>query len=338
MEKFQETLETLEKFATGFREFLEKSKDSSLDYIDENVSSVLQNALNCLIKEYHRVDEPENKKDNCVIHYTSISALESMLQNASKGDKKSSLRMYDSVHLNDPDEGSYFINNLNLPKKFDWLVKRDVSHAYITSFILPKNESKRKIENEKNMGNNLIFWQAYGNEGEGCSLALPVPRCQLQKVLYGDKKVKRTSKALRSILDSLEPLVIIKDPSIGESVKEKLAKVIWESLEKIRYLYKNEAFDYESECRLVVTESDISDKDKICFDDRDRKDSPSRMRHYYEHEELMIDKLLITGSSITLGPCVSYPYNVEYYLKTLMRRANLAGPKIKHSKISYRKP
>ena len=35
----------------------------------------------------------------------------------SKDEQNASLRLYDSVHFNDPDEGNYFFRNLNLPKK-----------------------------------------------------------------------------------------------------------------------------------------------------------------------------------------------------------------------------
>ena len=66
-----------------------------------------------------------------MIHYTSVAALVSMIQDASQkagkakepeleltvGDKKSLRRLYDSVHLNDPDEGNYLTSNMNLPKK-----------------------------------------------------------------------------------------------------------------------------------------------------------------------------------------------------------------------------
>ena len=197
MEKSKEALEKLKVAVKGGREYSEKLGTLPLEYVTENVFSALQNVLKYLIEERHKVDKSESEEDNFVIHYTSIAALESMLQNASKGDKKSSLRLYDSVHLNDPDEGNYFARNFNLPKKYDWLGKKDVSHAYIVSFILPNSE--------EDMSNNLVFWRIYGKEGEGCSLLLRVPRCRLQKVLYGTKKVKRTVKDLRSVLDLLEP-------------------------------------------------------------------------------------------------------------------------------------
>ena len=326
MEKSKEALENLGA-AINHRSYL-GSENLALAYVTEIVCPPLRDVLNNL--RIHKVDESEIGEDKLVVHYTSIAALVSMLQDASKGNNKSFLRLYDSVHLNDPDEGNFFDRYSNLPEKYDWLGNKEVSHAYITSFLLPKSE--------EDMSNKLLFWRTYGEEGDGCSLSIPVPRCQLQKVLYGPESVELTVKELGSVLDLLDPLLEIDKLSIRESIQKKLAETVWESLERVRYLHKNEAYEYENECRSVVAESNILEKDKIRFEEQDRNNSPGRIRHYYEREALEIKNLLITGSSIMLGPCVArvaHPYNMEYYLKTLMRRANLYGPEIKTSKIPY---
>ena len=324
MGTFEEAVKGLRTAVDGSRGHLD-SENLASSYVGEIVCPALRKVLNNL--RVYKVEESETGEDNLVIHYTSIAALVSMFQDAPKDNKKSSLRLYDSVNLNDPDEGNYFTRNFKLPEKYDWLGKREENHAYIASFIMPATNHQR------DMSNDLVFWCAYGKEGKGCSLALPVPRSRLQRVLYGEEGLKCTVGELGTVLDYLDPLVETNNPSI----QEKLVATVWESLERIRYLHKNQAYDYENECRFVVAESDIRDKHKICFEDQDRNNFPTGIRHYFESEELGIEKLLITGSSITLGPCVSQPYNVKYYLKTLMSRANLEGPDIKISDIPYRK-
>ena len=353
MEKFEEVTEKLKAKVKGSQEYFKKSEGLALGYVNQAVVPVLQDVLNALclqIEERHKIEFSE--KDRIfVIHYTSIAALVSMLQDVSQkeqerkkhekeakedkrkenklkltpDDKQSLWRLYDSVHLNDPEEGNFLIRNL--PKKYDWLKKREVSHAYIASFI---------FSNEKDINDNLVFWHAYGREGEGCSLSLSIPHSCLQKVLYGTAEAKDTTGALKSVLDSLAPLVIIRNSSIRNPIRKELATVIWRFLERIRYLYKSDAYEYEKECRLVVAESG-TDKNKIRFEDQDRNNYYARIRHYYEHEKLAIKELLTTGSSITLGPCVPDSYNMRYYLEALKRNAGLLGPKIKSSKISYRK-
>ena len=351
MEKSKEVMEELKAKITGAQEYFEGSDIRALAYVTYVVGKALREALNdlCLqIEERHKVGEAKNEREKFVIHYTSIAALVSMLQDVSKkeqeresekkeregaelelalkpGDKQSLWRLYDSVHLNDPEEGNLLIRNL--PRQYDWLGKREESHAYIASFI---------FNGKKDMSDDLVFWHAYGKEGKGCSLSLCVPRSRLQEVLYGTTEVKRTVNDLRSVLDLLEPLVRIRKLSIRERVRERLATIVWGFLERIRYLYKSDAYEYEKECRLVVAESG-TDKNKIRFEDQDRNNYHARIRHYYEHEKLAIKELLTTGSSITLGPCVPDSYNMRYYLEALKRKAGLIGPKIKFSKISYRK-
>lgn len=184
-----------------------------------------------------------------------------------------------------------------------------------------------------------MFWCIYGKEGEGCSLKLRIPRDRLRKVLYGADKVNSTWKDLLTVLDDLysvlDPLVNIDKQPLKEIIQKNLAEVIWKFLARLRYLYKSEAYKYESECRFVIPELD-ADKDKICFEYQEQNNS-LRIRHYHGDDALKVENILTTGSLITLGPCVPHPYNMSYYIKSLLTKAGLGGPKVKTSKISYRK-
>ena len=168
MNQTERTLEKLQRRVEEAKERFEKDGYFDLEgQVTEIVIPALKNVLKnlCLkIEERHKVDEPEVGENIDVIHYTSIDALVSMLQQeaknrqnaakdeqnatedkqeSSKDEQNASLRLYDSVHFNDPDEGNYFFSNLNLPKKYAWLVKKKESHAYIASFILPDRKKKR---------------------------------------------------------------------------------------------------------------------------------------------------------------------------------------------------
>ena len=325
MEKLKATVESVEEY------FKEPEKYDLESLITTVVSPVLEGVLIDLshqIEERHRVDESEIGNDKCLIHYTSIATLISMLQDVSNCNKESSLRMYDTVHSNDPDEGNYLIQALL--QDFKWLGKNDMRHAYVASFILP--------DNEQDLSDNLVFWRTYGKEGEGCSLSLLPPRSGLHKVFYGqdEKCVKHTVKDLHSVLELLNPIVG-NDNSSRESIQKKLGETVLKSLERIRYLYKSEAYKFENECRIVILESDIDDKNKISLEYHEQNNSPACMRHYYEHKDLQVKKILGSGSSGTLGPCVPYRDNVSNCIKILRERANLHSPEIKYSKILYRK-
>ena len=149
-------------------------------------------------------------------------------------------------------------------------------------------------------------------------------------------KVKRAERKIIPILDIVEPLIASSGLRKNE-IGENLAEIVWRSLAEIRYLYKSEAYDYERECRFVIPESSIDDTNEIHFERHDRKENASIIRHYCEDESLKICKLLVTDSSITLGPRVSNADNIRYYLETLLKRQELFGTKIKVSKILYRK-
>ena len=287
MNKTEGTMEKLKMFVTEGLKHLERDGNSGLIYVSDIVVRELQNVFRKIEGERHKVDEPEDGKDNFVIHYTSIRTLVSMLenemknkQNAAKDKQESSneqndsLRLYDSVHFNDPDEGDYFFRHLNLPKKYNWLGGKKESHAYIASFIINPQKT--------DMSDNLVFWRTYGKEGEGCSLKLRIPSCKLREVLYGANEVKCTEKTLRLVLDAIYPLVSIDKPSLREKVREKLAEAVWKSLATLRYLYKSEAYKYEAECRFVIPELDAN-KNKIYFEYTQQSNDPKRIRHYSKY-------------------------------------------------------
>ncbi len=339
MSNTDENMEKLKELITVGIEHLERNpenRESFRQYVSAFVYPMLRDVLKNLlykIENRHRLEEPESRKKVSVIHYTSIATLVSMLQNASVDRRSASLRLYDSAHFNDPDEGNFFDRNLNLVKGHKLLKARNAPHAYIASFIRP--DAERAERNPVN--DDLVFWRTYGKDGEGCSLTLSVPSCRLRKVLYGTDKVKCTDLLLKSVLDllydSLSPLISIPEQPIDV---QELTGIVVGHLEKIRYLYKDEAYQYEKECRFVFPESD-TDKEQICFEYGEQSNTPIRIRHYYEDQALKIKNILGTGSLITLGPRVPYPNNVRYYLETLLRKAGLLGPEIKISQIRYRK-
>ena len=158
MEKFEEGLEKLKAIVESVQIYFTKPESYNLEHlVTAAVCPMLEKALTDMcprIEERHKIEESQSK---VVIHYTSITALVSMLENVSKGDNKSPFRLYDSAHFNDPDEGNYLARNLL--QKYSWLGEKGVRHAYVASFILPNSE--------KDISDNLVFWRTYGREGEG---------------------------------------------------------------------------------------------------------------------------------------------------------------------------
>ena len=123
---------------------MRKNTDLGMRYITDTVVPALDEVLKNLlykIENRHRLEEYEGgKKDSSHSLYEYFDTLVSMLQNASverrtaklgfydelnsllmnlvdsvEG-RSASLRLYDSTHFNDPDEGKYFYRNLK-PRK-----------------------------------------------------------------------------------------------------------------------------------------------------------------------------------------------------------------------------
>ena len=92
------------------------------------------------------------------------------------------------------------------------------------------------------MSDNLVFWRTYGREGRGCSLTLHIPQelkenGQIQNVLYGVNKVRRTDDLLKRALETLKPILDICEEEMDQ-VRQTLLDTIEEYVEKIRYLFK----------------------------------------------------------------------------------------------------
>ena len=296
------------------------------DAIIPTLSAVLKELCK-EIEQFHILPDAAlgpNQSPEYVIHYTTVATVVTMLQAQATTEQGNSLRLYDSAHFNDPDDGNYLGRHLSQSEQHDWLMPSTRTHAYVASFMIPDNDPDLASD-------NLVFWRTYGREGEGCSLKLRTPTAHVRKVLYTSEELERTEKLLYPVLDALAPLVGTDD----SWVKHALREAFWASLGRIRFLYKSPAYQYERECRFVIAKTEISD-DKILFDYRYDGGSSGRLRHYCEDMALNVSKIFGSGSSITIGPCVADREDLKQSLEILKERAGLWAT-VKCSGISYRR-
>ena len=164
---------------------------------DRNVISALghlQGAakkLSSELEDEHRLGSDNGKVK--VVHYTSLETIHALLTERSQG-----LRLYDSVHLTDPQEGWYvFSKSIKSTKSLRasrWL-EYPVSHAYIISFLPLEGDAIGKTYD------HLSHWRAYGDNGRGCSLVVSVPRRELYEVNYCDRIKNDDAKKLIEFID-----------------------------------------------------------------------------------------------------------------------------------------
>jgi hypothetical protein len=330
------TLEELQSAVANALPYLEH-EHLIIPYFDTVIQPHLQAALEEIvpsIEAHHVINTTDGKSTVSCIHYTSMSRLVSMLGSHSDIEK-AYLRLYDSVHLNDPDEGIYLLRNLNRSGNYDWirldpaptLTAYDRNVAYVMSFVVPKDDD--------HVDDNLVFWRTYGHEGKGCSLSLVIEPEHLKRVLYGND-IDRTVALIEPVLEAMSPL-FDSAPQDEPTLQEKTINTIVTALRGILYLYKSNAYKYENEARIVLLDSDVEDGE-IRYDYQSSSSGLPRIRHYVEFEKISLKQLLRTGSRITVGPTVPHAENVYKYLEKMKKKLGLRGTNVQISQIPYRLP
>ena len=181
-----------------------------------------------------------------VIHYTTLDMLVSVLGDKVEG-KDAFIRMGDSFHLNDPEEGQYLARRIEETYGHGWFREKKDLHAYIASFIIPDDKKDQELRDE----DDLRYWRSYGDEGKGCSIRFPVRDIPFRRVLYGQEKVTRALDTLdlTSIWNALQPLTTDRNERVSSTATDILSERIRRNITRILYLYKDDAYKYEQECK-----------------------------------------------------------------------------------------
>ena len=304
------TTDYLKRLCTSGLEWLNRNGSANMDYVERMILPELGTAVQGIrsrIEERHRIPTEADNVTVWVTHYTSLSAATSMLRDLADG-KVAVLRLYDTSHCNDPDEGNHLVRQLSSIDGCRWLERESlVGHAYITSFV--------RSQDDKDMSDNLVFWRTYGKDGTGCSLTVAVRADLLRRVFYLVSDIEKTKQIILPVLDAVGPLA-----RADASCAELISRSIWKHLEGVRYLYKDEAYHHENEHRIAIpaTSSEI-EPNSIQFQPYEPDGPVVEVRHYYEIDGLALGKILSSGSELMLGPAVKDSYSVCLYLNDLKR-------------------
>ena len=266
-------------------------------------------------------DHEDDKGNVRVAHYTSLNTAYKLLQDP----ETQYLRLYDSVHLTDPQEGRYIFGDKDVfpPESvYDRWIASAVSPAYSLSFF-PVLESGNG--SSQPAFDHLAHWRAYGDNGSGCSLEISVPRSYLWTVKYGCEERKEAALRLQAYFDAAQPLFNqLKGFSKSDDEYDKLRDIAcW--LLKIRFLHKHSAYEYEKEWRAItVPSSDMTIRNHQLA---------KSIRHFIEEEPFKMSKLLESKCRITIGPAVSHQADV---VRSLQRFVTDKKAEFVISKIPYR--
>lgn len=269
--------------------------------------------LSAELEDRHRLEgDSEEVK---VVHYTSLETIHALLTEPST----QYLRLYDSVHLTDPQEGRHVFNESR--QKSRWL-ESPVSHAYIISFFPWSDSADGKTYD------HLSHWRAYGDNGRGCSMVVSVPRTQLYAVNYC-KNVKddaaRELSEFVSASDKVWDEIIIRRKK-GEGQYENILKMFATAL-KSRFLHKHPSYKHERELRALVAATEKNIETEV----RGR-----HIRHYVRNDAFKMDGLLTSDCRITVGPAVDHKQDVAESFRRILTRRGKTGPTVSFSEIPYR--
>lgn len=288
---------------------LEGGKPVSALYLIQEAAERLSTEL----EDKHRLGS-DNRRVK-VVHYTSLETIHALLTRPST----QYLRLYDSVHLTDPQEGRYVFNGIELGQKSKWL-ESPLSHAYIISFFPWEDDADGKSYD------HLSHWRAYGDNGRGCSMVVSVPRRKLYAVNYRENVKNDDVNKLNEFVTVSDRVWdgIIDRKGMGEY--EKMLKMFATAL-KSRFLHKHPSYKREHERRALVAATEQSIETEV----RGR-----HIRHYVEDDAFRMDCLLTSECMITVGPAVDHQQDVAQSFRRILTKNGKTGPEVEVSEIPYR--
>ena len=317
------------------------ARSSAVQLISDTVSG--------LVRQTYDV-EPHKE---FLVHYTTIDVLFSLLSilpesspyfklssngpRSEQDEQPGFLRLYDTNHSNDPNEGQLLIGPVVDNHRFAqehpelWKLLQDRSRlpAYIASF-----RGISKVEET----DDLIFWRTYGREGKGCALVFPVSflgeDTPVFEVKYGANNIQSTLDQLSAVFDGLSSAKSIRKHGLTYSGGE-VPKKVASALSPMPYLYKSDDYCYENEVRVVVPYLDIYPNALYCHQISDYA-TGTKLRHFAHFPKLNIPNLLRSNSFLYIGPAVPSKNNLEFVLNHRLQYLGLSGIKIRSSKIDYR--
>lgn len=274
-----------------------------------------------------------------LVHYTSINTLNSILidEETSKPHINGKQRFYNAIYMNDPEEGNVVLDFLG----------GDIKDVFASSQLVDQNVYIGSYMPAPEHEDNLLMWRTYGKdvdnkEAAGCSLVIhkdffdyyndldeyPTvsfhnsgsditgikPPQYLYKVLYYDYEKKEFLNdggcELKSILSELkERLNKLFAYQNDDRKKQVLSLISIYLLNEIRYLFKNAAYAFENEYRVLKF---VAPQTKNVFIDR----RSVLYKQFVESNKPVVPFL----QKVYLGPKVPNP-NQWVYINTLLKSA-----------------
>ena len=253
--------------------------------------------------------EPSEVKGEQFVHYTKAGTVQYLL----KKDYSAKLRLNNAVYMNDPEEGQVLkrvLCQLDQNNELEKLFKdEDVkNYTYLTCFC---TYDKR---------DELPMWIHYGDGGKGVGLVFNnhfFNKADLYKVQYIDTKKADIDELNQNVKAIFE---FLKKDKIKDNNHKEFKDYVNIILNYVSYLFKDKAYEYENEVRILKYRD--YDSQDIKTDDVGR-DIP---RLFIEYDKCISKENCV---EVIAGPKAQYTEIAAY--------AKYVGiQKVSQSEIKYR--
>ena len=272
-----------------------------------------------------------------LVHYTSWERALAILRHPDGP----VLRMYNYERSNDPQEGKLWRRAWGeLDKEAAWLDDYLPEHEKTLRESGQSTGSTYGCSFSSDVGgveDNLTFWRLYGNDGEGCSFKVTGLLGRVYRVRYlnedgsnadtTDEEVDRKIAFwLRELITSSRDVLQAVDAD-QVRVAMRIATGIRKILGGYQHLAKSRYFEDEREWRMIEVAPKL---DSVQYD----VDEGRVVKRYIEG--LSLKDVLVTASSITVGPRVPNGGAARAYVEHLIRERDMRIPEVKLSRQVYR--
>ena len=280
----------------------------SIDYVKEQLDVMLEIRDRRDTYFVYKANQP-------IYHYTTLKTMEILTKPGAN------FRLSNSVYLNDPQEG--FLASSLLAKKSSQKKYRNLRGFLAWFHSTDSDASPYFIASFIKSADSLPMWVHYGAKGSGCCLGVnKADFCDdIYEVTYSKKHI---SKFFSEILDILSAYAA-SHPKI-DFYYDPVFQYAKRILDQSCYLYKDFAYKYEKEVRIVrfvpLKTAMAEDVGEIF------------PKIYWETplQSNRLDNIGIRFSSIILGPTVENPARIA----TALAQRGYDSSIVRKSKIKFR--
>lgn len=188
--------------------------------------------------------KPSEMSANKFVHYTKACTLQFLLQK----DHTAKLRLNNAVYMNDPEEGQILkkvLCQLDKNNELENLFKNEdvKNYTYLACF---SPYDKR---------DELPMWIHYGDGGKGVELVFHnsfFDKTDLYKVQYIDVKDPDINKLNQNVQEKITAILnLLEKDKIKNTDNKEVKDYVNIILNYVSYLFKDKAYEYENEVRIL---------------------------------------------------------------------------------------